>query len=657
MRPPLSFIPLFPLLLSFIIGMILARCGLTVYWAILPVISSSLLLWRGKNSMAIILASLSLGWINAGLRMPQPLDSSITGVEKSFTATVLSINESETSRHLTVEIDRLGKCRLSLPTMFPVINPGDIVTFSAELETPQNRHELPDEWDMEGFMHDRGIIATAYLEPEKISVTGRDSGIFWSIRRMQSHITALLGQSSLSDPATAFLIAAITGDDSLLSPETRQEYTTSGLAHILALSGLHVGIVALLITIILFPLHISGYRRGRLVLTIALLWVYAIMTGLSPSVTRAVIMTTLFLTGMILQRRHSSLNALCFAALVILLASPLSLYSIGFQLSFVAVASLLLFTRRLNPVSPRHRIAWYLMSMVSVSVSAMIGTGFVAAYYFHNFPVYFLIGNILVTLLLPLLIGGGVLLVIFEAFGYEPHWLCLCLDFFHHIITAIVRFSNSLPIAGITGIYFQAWLLIPYFATVSALLASLVFRRTAWYIATLLLAASTVGLFILSRQPFPRQEYFIPRDTYYTNILARDSTAMYLFTTAHPGEHAAVLDQAGTRYRDYMGRRNVDSITLVTDTFDSPYVTRRGRNLSIGKHRFTVLDNDTDTLPTGIHTHYALVCRGFRGDIISVSRTISPDTILISNDMHPARCRRYCLQCSISGIPYRSLRK
>ncbi len=656
MRPPLSYVPLLPILLAFIAGILIAEMGLSLWWVIIPMLVATAMYWCKMAVSAICLMALSIGWINAELQLPKPLDSSIANITHVYTATVESASETETSRHLIVDIDAIGKCRLTIPSSRPEVEMGDIVSFQGKLSLPKNQHDLPDEWDMESFMLHQGIIATAYLQPEDIKIIGESTNWLWDIRRLQSKIISLLGKSSLSDDTTEFLVATITGDDSLLSPDSREDFTTAGLAHILALSGLHIGIIALVIAIALFPLYFFRQNHYRLIITIILLWVYAIMTGLSPSVTRAVIMTTVYFIGVIIQRHHSSMNALCFAALMILLFSPLSLYSIGFQLSFVAVISILLFTRRLNPISPRHRIGYYIMSMLSVSIAAMIGTGIIAAYYFHSFPLYFLVGNILIMLLLPIIIGGGVLLIIIESLGCDPQWLCAILDFTHDVISAIVEFSTSLPHASVTRIYFPAWLLIPYFATTASLLAWLVYRRLSLGIATIMLAIATWMLSAIVKPTFPETEYFIPRETYHTNIIARQLTNMYLFTTAHESEHQAIIDEANHRYQDYMGQRNIDSIILVSDTFDSPIISRRGKHIILDNKYFVIVDNDSCIEPSSVKPDYAIICRGFSGEIDDVAKVLSPDSILLSNDLHPLRHNRYMQQCSINNIPHRSLR-
>ena len=607
--------------------------------------------------------ALAIGWVNMLIQAPASLSQSRQETEHYYNGTIISTTESETSRHLVIKVNQIDsvfetsfRCKLTLPSMYPVINPGDEVSFLAKLQSPKNNHDLPDEWDLERFLYYQGITATAYIQPEQITVIGENNGLLWHIRRLQSHIVSLLGACPLSDETTEFLTATITGDDSLLLTETRQEFSTSGLAHILALSGLHVGLIALIIAIILFPLSVMGYNRSQLIITIILLWVYAVMTGMTPSVTRAAIMTTVYIIGIIIQRRHSSINALCFAALIILLFSPLQLYSAGFQLSFAAVLAILLFANRINPINRKQRIWYYITSLACISMSATLGTALISAYYFHSFPVYFLIGNILVIFLLPIIIGGGVLLIIFEACGWSSIGICYALDFLYNIITYVTEIASSLPFAKIDNIYFSEWLFIPYIITVLLLLATLFYRKFAYGIMTIMLAMFTITAHYVFKPNYPQTEFFIPRDTYYTNIIARIDTSMYLYTTAHHSEYSNVLDRAKFRYKDYTGRRNVENITLVTDSFYSPLFSCQGRNLIFNNTHFVIIDNTNDIYPPNAKPDYAIVCRGFKGDIIDVAETINADTILLSNDLHPRRHNRYFEKCKTEQIPCRSLR-
>lgn len=656
MKYPFSLIPILPIVISFIIGIILRESSLPIYIVFATTIISVIATWRFKNIWGISLMALSIGWINAELQSPKPLDQSLAVRDYTYSAIVETVIESESSRHITVNINNIGLCRITTPTMFPEIQCGDIISFTAKLESPQNKHDLPLEWDIETFLYRQGIIATAYVQPQNIDITGNSKNLYWVLQHLRHDIISLIGSSNLSDSTTEFIIATITGDDSLLSPKSRDKFAQAGLSHILALSGLHVGIIAMVITIALYPLHLMGYRKLRYAITILSLWIYACATGLSPSVTRAVIMTTIYLISLIIERRNCALNALCFAALVILLFSPMSIYSVGFQLSFCAVISILLFANKLNPINPRNRIAFNIMSLVTVSLSAMIGTGIISAFYFHTFPLYFLVGNILVILILPFLLVGGILLTILLTLGIESIWLCHILDYIHFIISYITDFCNSLPGASIDNLYFDSWLLIPYFITCALFLAALTYKKNNIWGTFITMVVIFIALIVWTKPIYPRQEIFFPRDTYYTNIIARDGSNLYLFSTAHNNELPIVIDRVKTQYRDYIGSRQVDSISIVYPHFDSKIISRRDRHLIINNDHYIIIDNNNDLRSLDVTPQYAMVCRGFTGNIIDIHNTIKPDSIILSYDLHRKRSKRYYDECVSNSIAVKSRR-
>ena len=187
--------------------------------------------------------------------------------------------------------------------------------------------------------------------------------------------------------------------------------------------------------IALYPLRLCRMRSAASASAIILLWSYAAVTGLSASVTRATVMASVLLMASMLQRRHSPANALCLAAMLIMAFDPTALFTISFQLSFAAVAGILLFARLLNPTAPRRRIAHRLAGIVSVSLSAMLATGAISAYYFHTFPIYFLPANVAVAPLLPLLISGGATAITIEACGGDPVMLNSVVDLLAQCVT------------------------------------------------------------------------------------------------------------------------------------------------------------------------------------------------------------------------------
>ena len=196
----------------------------------------------------------------------------------------------------------------------------------------------------------------------------------------------------------AVVAAMALGDKSMLSRELRDVYAVTGGAHVLALSGLHLGIIYMLLS------WLIGARRWRTVsqfVIILSIWAFVFLVGLSTSVVRAAIMLTTYAILSLGHRDKMSLNTLAFTAIVMLLVNPLSLFDVGFQMSYAAVGSILLFLPLLEDLVPMHflldrPVAKWLMAMTAVSCAAQLATAPLIAYWFGRFSTYFLLTNYIV---------------------------------------------------------------------------------------------------------------------------------------------------------------------------------------------------------------------------------------------------------------------
>ncbi|MDE7387855.1 MAG: ComEC/Rec2 family competence protein, partial [Muribaculaceae bacterium] len=299
----------------------------------------------------------------------------------------------------------------------------------------------------------RGAVAECVLSSDAIVVTGRHPSV-------RSRIIDRILSLPLSDEAGSMLCALLVGHTDLITDGRREEFSAAGLSHLLALSGLHVGVISMLISVALWPLYVGRHNRSRHIITIAALWAFAAMTEFSPSVTRAVIMASVYLVGRIIERQSVPMNSLFFAAMIILCIWPDSLFEIGFQLSFAAVAGIILFYPLINCVDRRkHPWMYMLISYPAVSLSAMVFTGPVSSFYFHSYPLYFLLANLAVSPLVPLLIAAGALAVILSFAGFQVTWLCSAADWLCGAVNGIASFVASLPGHSAVGLYFSHWIL------------------------------------------------------------------------------------------------------------------------------------------------------------------------------------------------------
>ena len=248
--------------------------------------------------------------------------------------------------------------------------------------------------------------------------------------------------------AQAVLAAMVLGDKSALSKELRTTYSATGASHILALSGLHLGIIYLLLTRLTLGRRRLWLTQVPVVLGI---WAFALITGLSTSVVRAAMMISLYAVFSLGGRRQSPLGVLSFTAIIMLLFNSDSLYDIGFQLSFMAMLGILVFVPLFERmVSIRwlmeHRVVKWLMAMMTMSVAAQLTTAPLVAYHFGRFSTYFLLTNLLAIPIATLILYVAVATLIVPAVAGVLGWLA-------GVLNAVLGWVSGLPLASIEGLH------------------------------------------------------------------------------------------------------------------------------------------------------------------------------------------------------------
>lgn len=248
--------------------------------------------------------------------------------------------------------------------------------------------------------------------------------------------------------AQAVLAAMVLGDKSALSKELRTTYSATGASHILALSGLHLGIIYLLLTRLTLGRRRMWLTQVPVVLGI---WAFALITGLSTSVVRAAMMISLYAVFSLGGRRQSPLGVLSFTAIIMLLFNSDSLYDIGFQLSFMAMLGILIFVPLFERmVSIRwlmeHRVVKWLMAMMTMSVAAQLTTAPLVAYHFGRFSTYFLLTNLLAIPIATLILYVAVATLIVPAVAGVLGWLA-------GVLNAVLGWVSGLPLASIEGLH------------------------------------------------------------------------------------------------------------------------------------------------------------------------------------------------------------
>lgn len=382
------------------------------------------------------------------------------------------------------------------------LRPGDVISFQRNPQLVQNNGN-PFEFDYQNYLAQKKIFRQVYL-PEKswiLSDNFKKTSAKILAENIRLKLLQIYRSQNLGDNELEILSALTLGYKRELDPDTKRVFASAGAMHILAVSGLHVGIVYLILVALLGFLKIR--KTGKFVFVFSVLtaiWMFAFVTGLSPSVSRAATMFTFFVIGNNLKRQVNVYNSLAGSALFLLLINPNNLFEVGFQLSYSAVFGIVFLQPKFEKlVSVNNRIIRYFWQLLTVSVAAQIATFPLTAFYFNQFPTYFWLTNLIVIPAVVLLIPLGIAILIFHA---VPHlgiflsliidrilsWLYLILQFIEQLPFSVQRITISpIELTFLTGLVLSAFILIET-RRILYLKATLIFLlllfSTALYIKT-----------------------------------------------------------------------------------------------------------------------------------------------------------------------------
>ena len=249
--------------------------------------------------------------------------------------------------------------------------------------------------------------------------------------------------------------ALILGNKEDLDKPTKEVYAKAGAMHVLAVSGLHVGIIYMVLLFVLGQRKSNGsYSAWVAAIVILVLWTYAFITGLSPSVLRAVTMFSFLALAQAFNRKSNSINTLAISAIILLLVNPYMIMYVGFQLSYVAVIGIILMYPKVQSwFTPSNWVLRMIWQITAISLVAQLVTSPLSAYYFHRFPTYFFISNLIIIPAATVIVWGGLALL---AFGSIASTFGLIigggLKMLIHAVNSSLQWVSSLPWADINDL-------------------------------------------------------------------------------------------------------------------------------------------------------------------------------------------------------------
>ncbi len=328
------------------------------------------------------------------------------------------------------------------------IKPGQMLFFN-QTPKPIRNNNNPYEFDYKNYLSKKKIYRQVYLSSGSWYPSDQLSIFSLSVlaEKVRLKLLNIFAQQKWVDREIDVISALTLGYKRGLDPDTKSVFTSAGAMHVLAVSGLHVGILFLILSCVFGFLNQPGVGKiVFIILILFFLWGFAFVTGLSPSVKRAATMFTFVVIGRSLKRQVNIYNTLAASAFFLLLFNPNNLFDAGFQLSYLAVFGIVFFQPRFTKlIYFRYKLARYFWRLFTVSVAAQLSIFPVAVFYFQQFPVYFWISSMIVLPAVTILIPLGIVLLAFSWTSYFAGFISGITGYILKLLINFLEWIEQLP--------------------------------------------------------------------------------------------------------------------------------------------------------------------------------------------------------------------
>jgi competence protein ComEC len=401
------------------------------------------------------------------------------------------------------------------------LEPGSIIVIET---TPQHieNYGNPHEFNYKNYLQNKRIYRQAFLSEEDWTRTPyKTKNIRTEAELLRERLLKIYHHQNMGANETEILSALTLGYKQDLDPETKRIFSAAGAMHVLAVSGLHVGIIFMVYS------FLFGFLRKRktsrfifIVAGVLLLWIYAGLTGFSPSVMRASTMFTIVIIGTNLNRRANIYNSLAASALILLLVNPNYLFELGFQLSYSAVFGIVFLQPKLEKLwFVKNKILKFIWSLFCVSLAAQITTFPLTVFYFNQFPTFFWLSNIIIIPAVTLLIPLGLSLLIFSKITVISNALSFLVGGLIRIIYTVLEHIESLPYSTINlSLHPTELLVLILFLFFTFLFVQ---KQHVLYLKTAVafLFAFTLAIFIFNLNQLHKRELYVLNNSQNPSII------------------------------------------------------------------------------------------------------------------------------------------
>lgn len=419
------------------------------------IFKSKIAFYSSLFGIAVLLNSFFIGLSSASIHKENystnHFSKYLNEVENGFNATILlteKLKNTQKNYRYVAEFKSIQKKKVNGKIIFNITKkekyislPIGSILFIKGVYYKNKKPFNPNQFDYGNYLEHKEIYGQVYSKTNDVKIIGSQSSLRYYFSNYREKLITNLKKTSLSENSLTVVVALLLGQKHDMSPVIMKEYQAAGAVHILAVSGLHVGIIMYFLLFLLKPMPNTKRANWiKVILIILTLWAFALLAGLSPSIVRSATMFSFLTVGMNIKRTVNIYHTLLVSMLLILLISPSFIYDIGFQLSYLAVFFILLLQPILKSIwKPKNKILNYFWDIITVSTAAQIGVMPLSIYYFHQFPGLFFLTNMIVLPLLSVIMAIGILVLVLSVIGTVPHFLVQILDLLLKIMNNFIH--------------------------------------------------------------------------------------------------------------------------------------------------------------------------------------------------------------------------
>ncbi len=676
----LSEAPFLKYLIPFVVGILLQTVfdgGVVIALSILFVstiffylyysakLSKTKFVRRKYFGYAIFTLFVSLGVFNANISSKSS-STTLPEVDDYAIAHILETTEKEKSFECKSKIIKFGGIEENISdfnavlyikkdSLSKMLSKNDILIFEQNLQ-PIKFSKNPYSIDYSNILGKQGFYYSQYLTSgnwRKIDNI-KNNSFYDKSEEIKNKFIDAINNIQISDNSKMLIRAMLLGDTSLISKDTRNSYSSSGLSHILAVSGLHIGIIAFILYLLLYPLKWIKLSYVRPLVTLLTLWGYTYIIGFPPSAVRATIMASFVLLGEIINRKGTTINSLFAAALFMLVYNPNNLFNVGFQLSFIAVFSIFYiypFIYRLLPNN--NKFTSYIASIVAVTVAVQIGTLPLSIYYFNQLPLIGIISNLFVIPFLPFILGVSILALIINI-----SFLNKIVDISFSYIDFIANFTNSIPYSSINNIHIEGYYLVLLYIIIFGGIWALKDKSSKMVVMLLLFISIFCLIEIFIIDDSKKCKTAIYDDNEITAINFIDDKYNYILTI----DTANVANKVEYMAKNLWIREAVPDVIYKQDSiFEDnlyvtlPYISYKGDKYLILNSSYFKYHKLSDGKRLFINK--AIICEGFSGSLLNLTNMFIFEEIIIASNLNHFKRNSIIKECKTLKIPYYNIKE